>query len=110
MKIVSENNFNKNSSNKKQYKNIRKKSIQKIKKKKKKCKRKARNQTRTKNKQVKGARPRPLSKCGDRIKNLPLKTIFMPGVLFAKAEDYSVQPRALHTPTVRFVRYLTPII
>ena len=34
----------------------------------------------------------------------------MPGDLFAKAEDYSVQPPALHTPTVRFVRYLTPII
>ena len=45
-----------------------------------------------------------------RIESLPLKTIFMPGDLFAKAEDYSVQPPTLHTPTVRFVRYLTPII
>ena len=34
----------------------------------------------------------------------------MPGDLFAKAEDYSVQPPTLHTPTARFVKYLTPII
>ena len=34
----------------------------------------------------------------------------MPGDLFAKAEDYSVQPPTLHTPTVRFIRCLTPII
>ena len=34
----------------------------------------------------------------------------MPGDLFAKAEDYCVQPSTLHTSTVRFVRYLTPII
>ena len=38
-----------------------------------------------------------------RLERLPLKTVFTPGDLFAKAEDYSVQPPALHTPTVRFV-------
>ena len=50
---VSENSFNK-----KKYKNIRKKSIQKIKKKKYKIK--ARNGAQTRNTQVKSARPRPL--------------------------------------------------
>ena len=35
-----------------------------------------------------------------RIESLALKTKFMPGHLFAKAEDYSVQPPTLHTPTV----------
>ena len=50
---VSENSFNK-----KKYKNIRKKSIQKIKKKK--YKRKTRNGARSRNTQVKSARPRPL--------------------------------------------------
>ena len=34
----------------------------------------------------------------------------MPGDLFAKADDYGVQPPTLHTSTVRFVSYLTPII
>ena len=35
---------------------------------------------------------------------------YLPSDLFAKAEDNSVQPPTLHTPTVGFVWYLTPII